>query len=340
MKMKTRMIMAVLWVVMLVVVMFAFAQPAFAAGGVTTSTQPTDDLRRQLYELNALMRTVSMEVNLYNQDNSWHSSGAASFTGDVAFLKMDVTPGPGFYRGYAGWNDKWGNPLFSSMDCKLVLFKAGVNLKDFPVYLNGSTVIHQKIEGPSSGDGVWVNGQQAWFSDGYWHANIDQPWLVDTLDIIWSGHGGWKMSVSPTFAFDSVIQLTGASMDPTNDIVAQMAAVSYPGEDSWVWDVAGYESIDNDSNGNQVAKLVTSIPYGTKILVFLSYYDQNLGSIEYFGTAVTVTDKLADGLVILIPLAGTWFSESQTQIRLVYTDASGTVRQTWVPYPTSPAKGG
>lgn len=318
---RNMMVMAVL------VLVFNSVQLVFAAGDT-----PGIDLRKQLYELCALQRVVSMQVDLYSRDNSWHSGGSASFTNDEASLKMDVTPGPGYYRGYANWNDKWGNALFSSSEYKLVLFKAGINLKDFPVYLNSGTVVHLKIEGPSNSDGVWVNGQQAWFSDGYWHAWIDQPWLVDSLNIIWSGHGGWKVKVSPSFAFDSVTQLTNAGMDPANDVVAQMTAVSYSGEDSWTNGVANYLYVDSDPIGNQVAKLATSIPYDTKVMVFFSYYDQNLGTVEYFSTTVAVTGRLADG-VILVPLTGTWFNESQTQIRLVYTDSGGGVRQTWVPYP-------
>ena len=317
-------------IVMTVMMSVFTAQLVFAAGGTITTT--SNDLRRMLYESNVLDRVTTMQVDLYSQDNSWHSGGSASFANDEANLTMDVGSGPGYYRGYANWNDKWGSPLFSSIEYKLTYFKAGMNIKDFPVYLNDNIMVHLKIEGPSSSDGVWVNGQQAWYLDGYWHVNINKPWLVDSLNIIWADHGGWSVDVSPSFAFDSVIVFTCANIDPTDDVVAQMTAVTYSGDDSWTNDVAYYVA-GNDSKN---IKMTTSIPYGTKVMVFFSYYDQNLGTtVEYYNTTVQVTDVLCDGLIILVPVTETWFYEGQSQIRLVYTDANGAVRQTWVPMPVT-----
>ena len=318
---------------MAVMVMFSMVQAVLAAAGPTS---PSTDLRRQLYELNALKRAVTVQVDLCNQDNSWRSSGSAAFTNDEATLTMDVSTGPGYYRGSANWNDKWGNALFSSSEYKLVLFKAGMNLKDFPVYLNSGTTVHLKIEGPSNGDGVWVNGGQAWFLDGLWHVYVDQPWLVDSLNIVWAGHGGWTVNVDPSFQFDSVIQLATTNMNPGNDIVSQMMAMSYSGEDSWVDGVvASYNSTVGDSQGNPMAELVTSIPSGTKVMVFFSYWQEGLGTVEYYNTTVKVTDVLVNGTVIRVPLTGTWFNLNQTQVRIVWQDTDGKYWQTWASVPTS-----
>jgi len=311
---------------MVMIAVFTSSQPVFAAG---PSASPSADLRRQLYELGALERVVTMQVDLYNQDNSWHGTGSATFTNDVANLAMDIGAGPGYYRGSANWNDKWGNALFSSSEYKLVLFRAGLNMKDFPVYLNGGASIHLKIEGPSSSDAVWVNGNQAWFLDGYWHVYVDQPWLVDSLDIIWAGHGGWTVNVNPSFQFDSVIQLAATGMDPGNDVVSQMMAMSYSGDDSWTNGIASY--IQNvDWQGSTLAEIGISVSDGTKIMVFFSYYDQNLGTVEYYNTTAVTEEAKGYGTVIFVPLTGTWLNVGQTQIRIVYQDASGKYWQTWV----------
>ena len=318
---------------MLAMLAFFMMQATLKADGLSA------DLRKKIYTLNALQSVVELQVDISNQDNSWRDSQSADFSNDDVMVQMDIDDGPGYYRGFANWNDKWGNALFSSSEYKLVYFKAGMNLKDFPVYLSPGTTLHLKIDGPSNSDGVWINKNQAWFSDGYWHAYIEQPWMVDSLDVIWDGHGSWTVGVSPSFKFDSVIQLTGTNMDHTEDIVAQMTAVSYPGEGSWTDGVASYERNIGDPQGNPMIELITSIPYGTKVMVFFNYYDQNLGMVEYYNTTVKVTDVLVDGTIMSVPLSGTWFNLGQTQVRIVWQDTNGKYWQSWVSISTSDGKG-
>jgi hypothetical protein len=323
---------------MTVMMLMMVTGSVLAAGGESTSS--SSDLRRLLYEQKALGEVENIQVDMYNQDNTWRVSGSAGFTDGEVSLQMDISAGPGYYRGSASWNDKGGNSLFRSCDYKLVVFKSGINMKDFPVYLCQYRNIQLKIEGPSTSDDVWVNGNRAWFSNGYWHVQIDEPWNIDELNIVWTGHGGWKVAVNPEYPFGDAIVITADGMDPTQDSASQMAAISFSGEDSWIYDVAGYMGIVGDTDGNVAARLATSIPEGTKVIVFFSYYDQNLGTVEYYNTAVKVTDVLVDGTVILVPLIGVGFDENQTQIRIVWQDADGKWWQSWVSMPGDGGKGG
>jgi hypothetical protein len=303
---------------------FFMGQASFAAA--------SPELRRQLYELNALAAVQKLQVDMYNQDQTWHAVASADFIDGEVKLEMDISAGPGYYRGYASWNDEGGNPLFYSYDYKMTQFKAGINWKDFPVYLSPNRNIQLKIEGPSNSDEVWVNGQRAWFSNGYWHVGVNEPWNVDELSIIWTGHGGWKVAVNPSYPFGNTFVLTSDWMDSTQDSVSQMAAVSFSGEDSWVSDIAGFQRFSY-SQGDQVVEFVTSIPSGTKVMVFFSCYDQNVGTVEYYNTTVNVTSVLVDGLMIRVPLTGTWFDLNQTQVRFVFQDANGKYWQTWAAIP-------
>jgi hypothetical protein len=310
---------------MVVMAMFFTMQTALMAAGPS----PSPDLRRQLYELNSLLAVETLQVQVQNQDNSWRVDGSADFIDGETSLQMDISAGPGLYRGYASWNDKWGNPLFNSYDYKLTVFNAGVNMKDFPVYLVQYRNIQLKIEGPNSHDEVWVNGQQAWFFSGYWHVPINEPWNVDELSIVWTGHGGWELPVDPSYPFGEVIVVTADGMNPGQDSVSQMAALSYSGEDSWTYGISSYMYMVGDSQGNVSALFAADIPEGTKVMVFFSYYDQKFGTIEYFNTTVKTVNKNPEGLVILVPMVGTWFDESRTQVRIVYKDSDGKYWQTW-----------
>ena len=301
------------------------------AGWVRAAGGPIPiDLRRQLYELNCLLSVEKLQVDMYDQDGGWRAGATAPFKDGEASLEMDITPGPGNYGGYAWWMDKWGCPLFQCTDWKLTTFRVGVNVKDFPVLLCQNRMLRFMIEGPASNDGVWVNGQQAQYSDGYWRASVNQPWAIDEIEVIWNGHGAWTMLVNPSSNFGEVINLAKQDMDPNQGVASQMLAVSYPGEDSWTYGIASYMYNVGDEQGNVSAQFAANIPYGTEVMVFFSYWEQYFGTIvEYHNTTVKVVDQKPDGTIILIPLTGTWFTD-RTQVRLVYTDANGVVRQTWV----------
>lgn len=310
-----------MWVAVFVVVLGGMCQSVFSAGGPVPV-----DLRRQLYELNSLLAVEKLQVDIYNQDGYWLYSGSANFSNDEASITMDIVAGPGLYRGYARWNDKWGNPLFGSMEWKISQFKAGLNYKDFPVYMYWSRIIHLQIDGPTANDAVWVNGNRAWFSDGYWNVSINQPWTIDELNIVWTGHGGWKVGVDPSFRFDLGISLAAKDMDPSNDSVSQMMGLSYAGEDSFVHNVVKYEGIYYDPTQQcDVVQMSTTVTNVTKAMVFLSYWDNNLGTVEYYSSIVEVKNQ-----TILLPLIDTWFDYNYGAIRVVYTDSSGKTWQTWV----------
>lgn len=310
---------------------FNSVQPVFAAG------TPSVDLRKQLYELNALLAVQKLQVKMYSQDGSWSYSSTANFTDGVASLNMDIAPGPGLYRGYAYWNDGNGFPLFYSYDWKVSQFQPGMNMKDFPVTLYQSRYIRLKIDGPASTDGVWVNGNQAQFSAGYWIVCINQPWLVDELNITWNGHGGWNVSVDPSFPFGNVLILPAGSMDPSQNSVSHMSAMSYPGDNSWAYDTVTFDGWAYDPvQDNYSIKLDTALPNGTSVVVFFSYWDSSLGEVEYYSYSTHVDEQS-----ILAPLGqNRWFDKNSCNIRVVYTDSTGKVRQTWVPASTSVAVGG
>jgi hypothetical protein len=314
-------------IVMLVILGLSLVlnQSLFAAAG----PEPVD-LRRQIYELNALMRVDSLEVDVWDNNYTWHVAGKATFVDGEAELSLDITPGPDYYRATARWNDVWGSPLFQCYESKVVWMAAGVNVKDFAMRLNESPTLHFKIDGPASSDAIWVGRNRADFSGGYWHVPVDRPWELDLINVVWTGHGGWNIGVDPSFPFGSVICLTAADMDPTNNSVSQMEAISYSDSGSWTYNVIGYGGLFWDENQQCLAmELVSEMPTGTKAMVFLSYWDQDLGTVEYFNTTGYV-DKLG---VIRVMLCNTWFDHKRVSIRVVWKDSKGHVWQTWVPVP-------
>ena len=303
-----------------VAMMVALCQPVYSAGGGDNESE----LRRLKYELSALSDVTKLEVNLYDEDWAFNSSASAEFVGGEARLTSDVKTGPGNYRGYAYWLNAWGDELFIAGDPKLTAFRPGMNMKDFPVDLNWNRIIRLKIDGPSSSDAVWVNGQRAGFSNGFWRVNVNQPWNIDSLLVIWPGHGGWELAVDSAFQFDSVVDLSAGDMDPNNGSISQMTAWSYPAEGSWVDGVATCQGLVYDQV--MCIKVSTTLPDGI-MFCFLSYQDGYTGNtMEYYNVSVK-----ARGGTILIPLGGdSWFNPEKTAIRLVYINADGEVCQTWV----------
>jgi len=313
-------------VMMLVAVLVGWTSSVMAAGGPIPI-----DLRKQLYELHALMDVTALQIDMVNQDNTWQDSAKTAFVDGEASLEMGIGPGPGNYRGNAWWNDKWGCPIKACTDYKFTTFQVGVNIKDFPVLLCEDRMLHFTIEGPASSDGVWVNGRQAQYSDGYWHVLVNKPWAIDELKVIWNGHGSWSLPVNESSDFGDAINLVAGGMNPNQDTASQMSAISYSGENSWVWGVSSYMYNDVDDQGNVYAEFAANIPDGTKIMVFFCYWEPYLGTIvEYHNTTAEAINWKPEGLAIRVPLNGTWFDQNQTMVRFVYPDANGVMRQTWV----------
>lgn len=316
---------------LMMIVMMGFSAPIFAAAPDTPTTpvvvQSPSDLRRMEYELATLQEVTTFQVDIYNQDNDRKCGGSTNFFNGEATLHIDVQSGPGNYRGWASWNSRMGDELFYSYDYKLTTFRSGLNVKDFPMMLNPSRTVRFQIEGVGSNEEIWVGENRAWFNEGYWRVTINQPWLLDVIEIIWPGHGGWKVAVSPTFNFGSTIPLVQADIDSNRDSVSQMMAISYSGEDSWMqYGSVGsvmYQIYDSTQNC-YVIQIATIIPDGTKVMAFLSYWNDNLGTtIEYSTSAL----KSQDGYIFIPLKEGMWFDQNQCSIRLVFPDNKGKMWQ-------------
>jgi hypothetical protein len=314
----------------MVIMMMGFSvQSLFAAGGPVTPivTPSAADLKRMEYELAALQEVTTLQVDLYDQEGKRECGGVSSFLNGEASLQMDVKSGPGNYRGYASWNDKLGNQLFYSYDYKLTTFWPGLNAKDFPMFLDPNRMVRFQIEGVGNNEEVWINGNRAWFNEGYWHTQINQPWLLDAIGIVWTGHGGWNVAVSPSFKFGGVVSLVQANINPSQDSVSQMVAVSYAGDDSWMQygSVGSYMYQIYDSEQDCYAlQIATIIPNGTKVMAFLSYWDDGLKiTVEYSTSAL----ESKDGFIFIPLKRGVWFDQNQSSIRLVFPDKDGKIRQ-------------
>jgi hypothetical protein len=298
----------------------------------------TEEQRRLEYALATLDDVTTMNVWVDEIHGSWSTNVTKEFVGGVAEAVLNLTFGPATYSVGSEWQDKNGYTLFRCWG-SLKEIKAGMNYVDLPMYIYYGRHLFLRFKQPevNKNSEIWVNGNPAWFDGTEWRAYVQEPWNVTNLQIVWTGHGGWNIGVTPSFDYGQTTTLSTDDMDPTITSSAQAIGLSYLGETSWPTQQQVFVSdVQWDSSlGCEVLSCYNTIykKYGSfKALVLFTYYDQDYTGerVQYFSKHVTVEDGMFT--VPLVENDGTrfWGIRYRTQVVFVYEDpADSVVKQQW-----------
>lgn len=288
----------------------------------------TEQERQLQYSLVALNNVTTLWCGIGDVNDNWYGSAEQPFVNGVANVTLDIAWGPALYNVGSHWQDSSGYSLFSSYG-SIKKIEAGMNYMDFPMYVSYWRHVFIKLPHSVTSDSeVWVNGNQAWFDDnsGYWSAYVATPWNIQSLTVLWAGHGQWVVETSPTFDYGQNLVLNPTEMDPSITVPSQAYGVSYLEDLSWPEQQAVFVNrIQYDQTlGANVLVCDNTLyqKYGTfKVMVALEYYDQNLGMVQYFSRYVNIQDG-----IFMIPLVdGNGNSlgiQEYTNVRFVYLDPS------------------
>lgn len=224
---------------------FSFGRAIGAGGGIG---QTEEELARLKYE--RAMYDEVVWVNVWAEKIDWPDDGwktSASFKydqeTDEAMVSLSLGPGPGRYEVRMNLTDSLDHLLFY-VDTKVVEIELGDNPLVFFFWPVEYREFVFAIDGAGPEDDVFVNGQRAWLSSGFWRASVRYPWLVDELEIAWVGRGVYVHPAGPEYEYSAVLILPETNFaDPgaaetTADIVFFSMRTSYPSlfwmqVDSW-----------------------------------------------------------------------------------------------------------
>ncbi len=262
-------------------------------------------------------------------NNSNGLKGTKSVIFDVPFENGVATATlscePGWYDGYATWENASRDVLFQSYYVPDTYLGPGSHSMTFLMTVNPYRAVRIKMAGeytPDPSDEVWFNGNQAWYddNDGLWHSWVYEPWrVIDTkaVEIVWSGHGGWRVWLTPEYFFGVILETS--TMDKALSAPTRVKAVSVLAEGTYLEDdLIKLVSLQYNQNlGCEVVTLKTGFVNGlTDFTLVLSSYDEETGRwLNYYSVTL---DNVGENFTI--PIGG-WIRPG-TEARVYFTDSA------------------
>jgi hypothetical protein len=255
---------------------------------------------------------------------------------------------PGWYRGWASWkNSNFNEALFYSQYQNPTQIGAGLQAMPFIMTLNEYRSVRLDFKGAllSDSDEIWFNGVRAWRDEnGVWRAGVNKPWNVigTEAEVIWIGHGGWRLQVTQE-TFGGVISLNTQDLDDGMMSPTKLKAISFLGDGAYLQeDLVKYTGrYWNEEFGCEVLEIESLFDRDIKeFTLVLNGLEQYSGKrVNYFTASVENV-----GGVFLIPI-GNISVMPETQMMVYFTDPrTGQTVYCWLDssdlwYPSTGGKG-
>ena len=306
---------------------FLFAILISVFGFTQMSEASTEEQRYWDYALSCLDEIQDGGVyagQIYESDLQGGSGEKSVAFGEyflVGIARVVLSLEPGWWRAYSTWENKDREILFYSQYMDDTYLVSGLQTMVFPMSVYPYRSVQFEIPGviPNDSDQLWFNGVQAWRDGKVWRAGINKPWnlIGQDVEIIWIGHGGWRMTVTQA-SFGTVLSFNPQVMDETLLAPTTLNVVSFLENGSYL-----------DDDLIQYGGRYYSQEFGCWILELESKFVGNISEItivmngynegsERWLNYKTVSLKNVSG-VFLVPIGEYWVYP-QTNVRVYLVD--------------------
>ena len=251
------------------------------------------------------------------------------FSDGVAQAYIDCDPN--LYGSWAVWQSpSSGDQICVSQYSDPTWLEAGPQVILFDMVMSSQRTVRLDIPGtvPFKSE-VWFDGVKAYWNGKQWQAQVNQPADVigKTVDVIWSGHGGWHFLVNYA-SFGSVIAMDTSTINTTMLAPTKARGISYMADGAYLSsDLVQCIGKNYDSDlGCMVLELISlfdsNIP---ELTVILNGEDSPGKRTNYLNRTFTNV-----GGVLEVPLGDTWI-RPQSQIRvLLVNPKTGAYNGQWL----------
>lgn len=229
----------------------------------------------------------------------------------------------GWYNAYANWQSKdRREEYFYSQGMEDTYLGGGVQFLAFEMRTSSSKLLRLKIPGAvlSTAEEVWFDGNMAWMDGEFWNVYVYEPWnLLDReVEVVWSGHGGWRMRLNLETLAGGTISLNTGKLDSSLVAPTRITAVSFLSDTSYLSEdlIRCYGAPYSDKLGCQVLDMDSLFDGEIKeVFIVLRSYDENLRQgLNYY---TYLMKNVSSGF--LVPLGNVGFRPN-TDIKVYFQD--------------------